>query len=323
MPLPASFAAGLLRVVWAVTLSAMLGALTWAIVRLRRNRTPWLPAEPPRRVPWGLFTVAAVLVAYRVVGAVVGTVVLSWAAPGPAGPPPAMPAAPSFAAAILVVTLLNAAVVVMVPSLVGFLSHARPADLGLDLSRFRTDARAGAVAFLLVTPWVYASFGLAQLVHRGDKHPLEKMLLTGLNPGLVLLAVASAVVFAPLAEELMFRGVLQGCLQELFRRGREGDGPSPHETWTDSPSAPAEGSEAPPRRTDWLPVVVTSLLFAGMHYQEWPAPVALFPLSLVLGYLYQRTGRLVAPVVLHALFNAFSTLQLLTVLTSVGPGKTP
>jgi membrane protease YdiL (CAAX protease family) len=57
----------------------------------------------------------------------------------------------------------------------------------------------------------------------------------------------------------------------------------------------------------WMPVVLTSLLFAAVHAPQMPAPFAIFVLSLALGTLYQRTGSLAAPFTLHALFNGLST----------------
>ena len=52
---------------------------------------------------------------------------------------------------------------------------------------------------------------------------------------------------------------------------------------------------------------------------QWPAPVAIFLLSLGLGALYQRTGSLVASFVLHAAFNGFSTLTLILVALNPVP----
>ncbi|MEX2559488.1 MAG: CPBP family glutamic-type intramembrane protease, partial [Pirellulales bacterium] len=54
------------------------------------------------------------------------------------------------------------------------------------------------------------------------------------------------------------------------------------------------------------PIVVSSLVFALMHWGHGPAPFALFWFSLALGYLYQRTHRIGPPVVAHAALNAFS-----------------
>ena len=45
----------------------------------------------------------------------------------------------------------------------------------------------------------------------------------------------------------------------------------------------------------------------------WPTPIPLFALGLSLGYLAYRTQSLVAPVVLHGLFNAVAGLAILYV----------
>ena len=76
----------------------------------------------------------------------------------------------------------------------------------------------------------------------------------------------------------------------------------------------------------WLANLSISLLFAGLHYTDWPTPVPIFFLSLVLGFLYQRTGSLVAPVTLHMTFNGISTvLMFLTLGASApsGPAEPP
>ena len=59
----------------------------------------------------------------------------------------------------------------------------------------------------------------------------------------------------------------------------------------------------------WLAVAITSVLFAIVH-PLWTAPIIFF-LSLVLGYVYERTGNLWVPIGLHAVFNATSTVHYL------------
>ncbi len=89
------------------------------------------------------------------------------------------------------------------------------------------------------------------------------------------------VVVAPIAEECFFRGVLQTTLENLMRRR-------------------------------WIPVLLTAAVFGAVHAGgDTPQPhvvPALMALGVLLGMLYLRTGSLVGPVVLHALFNGKTLL---------------
>jgi membrane protease YdiL (CAAX protease family) len=66
-----------------------------------------------------------------------------------------------------------------------------------------------------------------------------------------------------------------------------------------------------------LPILIGSLLFALAHIGYGPEPVPLFFLALILGYVYQRTHRIVPSIVAHALFNGASLFALWRV-TSAG-----
>jgi membrane protease YdiL (CAAX protease family) len=57
-------------------------------------------------------------------------------------------------------------------------------------------------------------------------------------------------------------------------------------------------------------IVGVSVLFAMLHAQSWPDPIALTILGIGLGWLAWRTQSLAAPVVCHALFNVMSLAQL-------------
>jgi membrane protease YdiL (CAAX protease family) len=337
---------GLLTFLLIVIASGMLGAQAWAISVFRPGR-PWLPSVPPRAARWGIGTVVVVFLTYVILNTTAYSIVTSLAGPAPAAQPTSAPApadglgpagpkaakpppSPSFTAQMLGYTLGNAAAVVVLPLLVLFLARARLADLGLTRDRLLPDAKAGTIAFLVVTPWVYVVFQLAYLGYHGEPHTLEKMLRQEAGPAGVVLAFVSAVLFAPLAEELVFRGVFQAWLNRVILCP-----PDPVREELADLSDPAvesggvEGAansyEAPgdfrvsalPGATGgraWVPVVASSILFAALHIQVMPTPIPLFVLALALGYLYQRTGSLVAPITLHALFNAFSTLQLLRVV---------
>ncbi len=92
--------------------------------------------------------------------------------------------------------------------------------------------------------------------------------------------VLCAVIGAPVFEELIYRGLLQTTLHEMTG-------------W----------------RIRWLVVFITSAIFTVMHLGgvPWQALPSLFVLSIVLGYLYERTGSLWPGIVTHLLFNLTST----------------
>jgi membrane protease YdiL (CAAX protease family) len=59
-------------------------------------------------------------------------------------------------------------------------------------------------------------------------------------------------------------------------------------------------------RPAWWPILLSSALFALMHWGQGLAPIPLFFFAVVLGYVYQRTHRLWPSLVAHALLNAGS-----------------
>jgi membrane protease YdiL (CAAX protease family) len=176
-----------------------------------------------------------------------------------------------------------------------------------------------------------------------DIHPLQRLATQpGGGPGAVLLAITQAVVLAPVIEELVFRGVM---LPWLSRRWWGG--------WFAMAGAVAIGvANAWPDKSgsvDWMPltfvvavslagicftlyrsddqpsrraVVGTAILFAMFHVNVWPTPIPLLLLGLALGWSAFRSRSLIAPIALHALFNATSTLLMLGGVQDV-PTKTP
>ena len=90
-----------------------------------------------------------------------------------------------------------------------------------------------------------------------------------------LLAVATIVILAPIAEELFFRGVV---FNALFREGG--------------------------RRWAYLG---SSALFAVIHV-SLVALVPIFVLGLALAWVYDKTGNLLAPIAMHTVVNGASVL---------------
>ena len=80
-----------------------------------------------------------------------------------------------------------------------------------------------------------------------------------------------------------------------------------------SPTESDDAAHPPPRR--W-PIVVSAAIFALMHWGHGPDPVPLFFLALGLGYLYQRTHRLLPCMMVHFLVNSLSMVALIAFLLS-------
>ena len=87
----------------------------------------------------------------------------------------------------------------------------------------------------------------------------------------IVLWAGSAMV-TPVAEEFFFRGVVQGAIRNAVGR-----------------SGPA--------------IFIGGGVFAMAHMDQPHVIPTMWVLGIVLGYAYERTGSLLAPIVIHALFN--------------------
>jgi membrane protease YdiL (CAAX protease family) len=202
---------------------------------------------------------------------------------------------------------------------------------------------ATLLAIALVVPLTLASSSLTQVVYKlaGMETPAAHQLLLSLDsagPLGRLMLIASAVVVAPLFEELVFRGCLQSALRWTIAGWWGGHGsavppPLPMATVaaippasTTAPAAnevpaaerlpyaapqvasPARGIATEPVAgvaARWVAILLASAAFAGMH-EAWMIP-PIFTLSVALGVVYERYGSLWSCVLLHAAFNAVST----------------
>lgn len=187
---------------------------------------------------------------------------------------------------------LSAMVTLLVPLLmIGLLmgkamnSEAGFRKLGIVPRHPIRDVRWGllAVPIAIALAW---SAGLALLVliawldlpAKTVNHEVLERLTNDPSTSVIITAVIGAVVIAPLLEEPVFRGVLQTCLIRLFGGHR------------------------------WPAMIIASALFSATHASiaPWQDLIPLFVLGLVFGYLYERTGSLLTPILAHAGFNAIN-----------------
>ena len=268
---------------------------------LRRLRRRLDAADPPTtgadgQVPWGVGSVFLCFVLWHVVAEVGGLTMRAGLAPS---------ADPSPRAVMAATTGIYAAVLLLLPLALRASSGAGPADLGLRRGRIGRDARLGVAAALAITPMVYLVQVLAVQVWEPTAHPIQEMMIAEMSPTLMGLVVLTTVVFAPAAEEFLFRQVLQGWLAKRLR---------PEAAVVETPGTAGSTPNANGGRARFAPIGLTALIFAIFHYPQWPAPIPLVVLGLGLGYLAERTGGIVASFVLHALFNGLSTLMLAVML---------
>jgi membrane protease YdiL (CAAX protease family) len=146
-------------------------------------------------------------------------------------------------------------------------------------------------AALLLWPVIEAVGGSIGAIERwfGTSTPavghqtIEILLKAGTHDPWWWLTIASAVILAPLAEEFVYRGLLQQGLKAIGLSTR-------------------------------IAIVITSFLFAIMHWaaltdgSRLVGITVLFILAVGWGMLYERTGRIAAPVLAHAIFNATNLL---------------
>ena len=140
----------------------------------------------------------------------------------------------------------------------------------------------GLTGFLVVQPFLW----LAAIVEKSaERHgwipeiPVQQLLqviLETRSAWVVALAAIVAVVVAPISEEMLFRGFLQPAL------GR----------WTGRRPA----------------ILLGAAFFAAAHMDLYAMP-ALLALGIALGYVYDRTRSLAAPVALHMAFNGMTLLS--------------
>jgi len=146
--------------------------------------------------------------------------------------------------------------------------------MGLSVRHWIFDTTRSVLGFLAVSP----VYGLAMLCTYlmqeflpGKARPHDMLAaLREMDFGGKTLIAVSAIILAPLLEEVLFRGLLQSMLRRYVK--------------------------------PWPAILLTSILFVAVHHEPQNMP-ALFILSLVLGYNYERTGRLFSPILIHAFFN--------------------
>lgn len=182
-----------------------------------------------------------------------------------------------------------------------FFSHSLDRKAFFRLWKDRGYPRPSPISFdLLVGVLTYfLAFPIVLLLSEGSDYLLGKLFgpityeqsavqffKAALNqPFSVAGAILSVLVFAPLVEEFLFRGILQSFLRRFL------------------------GQKAA--------ILVAALLFALFHYSSAQGLgnitliLSFLLLGSFLGFLYERQGSLWSSIALHSLFNSISALRII------------
>jgi membrane protease YdiL (CAAX protease family) len=179
--------------------------------------------------------------------------------------------------------------------------RASVVDLGLPTSwrQARRDVAVGVTACLAsLLPIYLLLMALSMLVDSTKGHPLVEQFEQ--SPSLAALAAlaVTALVAAPVSEEISFRLVFQGWLERIEGRREVAESPPP----ADIDEFLVEA--IPDFRPSWKPMAISALVFGAAHVGAGVAPIPLAVLGLVLGYLYWRTHRVLPCIACHTTFNA-------------------
>jgi CAAX protease family protein len=161
-----------------------------------------------------------------------------------------------------------------------------------DRAYFIQDVGFAALSFIIAFPVVIFINEALDLILSHSFHIVELpdqlavrfLKMTFEYPRYFFLSLVSITVFAPMLEEVLFRGFLQSFIRQHL------------------------GTKSA--------ILITSLCFSLFHYspEQGMSNISiigsLLPLALFLGYVYEKQGSLFASIALHALFNSISVLNL-------------
>jgi uncharacterized protein len=177
--------------------------------------------------------------------------------------------------AILANSIVYSSLILGVIGVMGFQRESAVSFFGLQPSKFPKAAGTGLLWLIITYPLILIAQSFVQAVfgETDDAQMIVRYFLEHPDP-----RHRAAVIVAPVAEEILFRGYFYGVIRRFGGR---------------------------------LPALLTSsLLFAAIHV-HLPSMLGLGLLAVILCLLYERTGSLWATITMHATFNALTILALI------------
>lgn len=272
------------------SLAPVLGALIatglcFACALVSRRFRRWL-LPPPRRapaVPWGLLELGQVGAIAFVLLLLSRFVVLGLGHTG----------------ALRIVTYVLPQLALALSLQILWLSAAFPlfrgagrtdviGSLGLSVAESRRNVLRGGAGYVILLPLSAAVANVAEYLSTvldlsTPVHPVIEEIATT-APAETVALVLTAALLAPVVEEVFFRGFVYATIRESL-------------------GAP-------------VGMIVSALLFASVH-SGLPNQAVTCVMGIFLAAIYERSGSLVAPMIIHALFNG---VQMAMVLMAFGAG---
>lgn len=188
---------------------------------------------------------------------------------------------PGGRVAALVAMVVSIVFAYMWPRWRGMSKIERSAALGISRGKgVFWEIGCGLVGYIALLPVVAAALAITMFLNRqfqtDTAHPINEM-ISGPLP-VFLLVAAMAVIYAPITEELFFRGAFFGFLRT---------------------------------RVYWpIAAIIVGVIFAAIHPQGWAAIPVLGAIGVNLAILRQWRGSLIAPITGHALNNGALMLMM-------------
>lgn len=140
--------------------------------------------------------------------------------------------------------------------------------------RFAIEVFLAAFVPTLVFRLVILGLVVAITGKQPESHPFLEMMDDGVGLPILVMIAFTAIILAPVMEELMYRVIILGGMAQLGR--------------------PVPG------------LIISSVIFCFAH--QFPDSLALLPLAFALGYTYLRRRSYITVILVHLLFNAFNML---------------
>lgn len=158
---------------------------------------------------------------------------------------------------------------------------------GIDFKTAPKDLAFAVINLLSVWPAIIA--GIAIVIIGGKMifgqdfqfNPHQSLETLKAGSGIIqkIVMITMIIIITPALEELIFRGLIQSTIRSYVPNS-------------------------------WLAIALAAGMFTVLHQpMHW---LAIFALSLCLGYSYEKSGSILRPIFIHIIFNAVNTISALS-----------